>query len=198
MRISTGKLKGLIIKPIKGIRPTQDKVKSAVFNILGSDMSGVKFLELYAGSGLVGFEALSRGAEEVIFIEKDPVCAKAIEETGAKVERHLAGRRLEVFRQDANTAIEKFHSRGQKFDVVFCDPPYFKEIRRDTACRVATPEIGAKKILQTLGRYDIMSDIGILVIQAHRKEILEEISGSLSLLRSYRYGDTKLLVYQKK
>lgn len=194
MRIATGLLKGLEIKPIKGIRPTQDKVKNSVFNILGNDMAGVRFLELYAGSGLVGFEALSRNAQEVIFVEKNPFCAGAINSTLERVKSKLEDKTVEVLRQDAIGAIEKLYAAGQKFDVIFCDPPYY-QIK--LAELVESQQFGAKKPLQTLSRYDIMTDTGVLVIQASRKEILEETYGSLRLLRSYVYGDTVLLVYNK-
>ena len=127
MRIITGQHKGRAIKMPKGIRPTQNKVRKAVFDILG-DVSGLSFLELFAGSGAVGLEAASRGAAEVELVELDRAAQKAIEE-------NIRVMKLEnccLKAQDSAGAVRDFFSRGKKFDLIFLDPPYYRELSKKT------------------------------------------------------------------
>jgi len=197
MRISTGLFKGLYLKPIKGIRPTQDKVKSAVFDILQESIKDVSFLELFSGSGAVGFEALSRGAREATFIDNNPDCIKSIRDTLKLLTPKIKDKNIEVFRSDAMKAIEKLQARDKKFDIVFADPPYYKGDFEAEAKVNKTQEFGAKKALQTLGQYDIITASGLVIIQAFKREDLNKSYASLELQRSYKYGGTVLLVYKK-
>ncbi|MFH1577556.1 MAG: RsmD family RNA methyltransferase [Candidatus Omnitrophota bacterium] len=133
MRIISGRFKGRIIGFPKGIRPTQDKVREALFNILG-DISGLSFLDLYAGSGSVGLEAISRGARRVVFVEKHRECLVKIKQNLATVGLSLKRcpglpNMLEyrVIGRDAAKALEQLHVRQvEKFEIVFLDPPYDK------------------------------------------------------------------------
>jgi 16S rRNA (guanine(966)-N(2))-methyltransferase RsmD len=178
MRITTGRYKGRQMKMPAGIRPTQDKVRKALFDILG-DIQGLSFLELFAGSAAVGLEALSRGAGEVVFVEKDRECVRAIEENLAVI--RLSG--YPVIRLDADRAIKELDKDGKKFDVIFLDPPYHQEM--------------AKKTLQTLSSYDILSRTGLIIVQHFKKDNLPESLGDLALFRQSRYGDTILSFYRK-
>jgi 16S rRNA (guanine(966)-N(2))-methyltransferase RsmD len=195
MRISAGRLKGLSIDLPKGIRPTQDKVKNAVFNILQDAVKDARFLELFAGSGLVGFEALSRGAKEVILVENSLACVKSVEETIRKISPKITDQNIKILQQESLKTIEQFHSQGEKFDIVFADPPYFEK-RAPGALK--QPADWPKKTLQTLGRCDIINPLGLVIIQSRRKEALDQSYESLALLRSYNYGDTSLRVYSKE
>lgn len=197
MRISKGILKGLYLKPIRGIRPTQDKVKNAIFDILQDSIEGVKFLELFAGSGIVGLEALSRGAAEVVLVENNPHCVRFIKESISKIGPRIKGKNIQVYKQDAIKAIEQLHAKGRKFDIVFADPPYYKGSYERNQKRRNEQVIGAKKTLQTLGCCDIISTSGLAIIQAQRGEILEKTYATLVLMRSYEYGDTVLKVYER-
>jgi len=178
MRILTGKYRGRMIKMPPGIRPTQDKTRKALFDIL-ADVSGESFLELFAGSGAVGIEALSRGANPVVFIERDKKCAQAI----AKNLGSLNSVNYRVIESDALKAVEILHKLGEKFDIIFLDPPYY----RDTA----------KKTLQTLSVYDILAANGFIIVQHFKKDNLPEALGVLALFRQSKYGDTLLSFYRK-
>jgi 16S rRNA (guanine(966)-N(2))-methyltransferase RsmD len=179
MRIISGRYKGRLIKWPKGIRPTQDKVRKALFDILG-DISGKSFLDLFAGCGAVGIEATSRGAEEVVFVENNRGCLKYLE-----VNLKLIGLLgYGVIGLDVFQAIEELSRKAKKFDFIFLDPPYYGE--------------AAKKTLQCLSAYDIVAPTGLAVGQHFKKDALPEAAGDLILFRQSRYGDTVLSFYRKK
>ena len=113
MRITTGKYKGRGLKLPKGIRPTQNKVRKALFDILG-DIEGLSFLDLFAGSGSVGFEALSRGASFLALVERNSGCLAAIRQNM----EILKNQDCAVYPQDAQKAIENFHKSHKSFDTV--------------------------------------------------------------------------------
>ncbi len=177
MRITTGIFKNRLLRFPAHIRATQAKVRKAVFDILGG-VEGLRLLELFAGSGAIGFEALSRGAAEVVFVENDPACVSILNANSAA----LGVLSCSVVRQDAQEALRRFSRAGGRFDLVFLDPPYRQDL--------------AKKTLQTLSECAIVSRDGLVVAQHHRKEILPDALGDLHLLRSFSYGDTVLSVYR--
>ena len=121
MRINSGKYKGRIIKMPKGIRPTQDKVRKALFDILG-DIKGLSFLDLFAGSGAIGFEAISRGITDLAIVEDNwdclPIIKKNIESLGLK--------NCTFCPTQAEKAIKDFHKHKRRFDIIFLDPPYYR------------------------------------------------------------------------
>jgi len=162
----------------KGIRPTQGKVRKALFDILG-DMEGLSLLELFAGSGAVGLEAASQGAEEVVFVDKEKSCIDKIKENLSVI----GLLRYRVMALDAFKAIERFNQARERFNVIFLDPPYYQEL--------------AKKTLKMLVTYDILSPNGFIVIQHFRKDNLPEVVGDLVLFKQKRYGDTVLSFYKK-
>ncbi len=169
MRINTGTYKGRKLALPEKIRPTQNKVRKALFDILG-DISGLSFLELFAGSGSVGFEALSRGAGSLALVEGNSACLAAIKKNLELLEAQVCS----VYPIDAQRAIERFHKEGKVFDIIFLDPPYYQDL--------------AKKTLQTLGAYDILAPYGLVVVQHFKKESLPDSLGALSLLRQYKYS----------
>ena len=195
MRIISGRFKRKTIKLPKGIRPTQDKVRKAVFDIL-RDMKKVSFLDLYAGSGAVGLEALSQGAYKVIFVENDRRCIKKLRgnlasvgvgvKAGSAVERNqpsIEGS-YEIIKLDVIRAIKQLSQRNEKFDFAFLDPPYHQNL--------------AKKTLKILSRYDILSPYGLIICQHSKREILSETEDDLKLVKRARYGDTLLSFYKKR
>jgi 16S rRNA (guanine(966)-N(2))-methyltransferase RsmD len=194
MRIITGKYKGRVIKIPKDIRPTQNKVRKAVFDILG-DLEGLSFLELYAGSGAIGLEALSQGAREAVFVEKNIRCCEVIK--GNLKSAGLVD--VRVFRMDALEAVEKLSREGKRFDIIFFDPPYYSgtasPVRgRSSRCLISD---GAKKTLQTLSQYDILSPNGFIIAQHLNKDNLPAELGVLHLFRQAQYGDTVLSLYKR-
>jgi 16S rRNA (guanine966-N2)-methyltransferase len=122
IRITTGVLKGRVITaPLRALlRPTTDMARQRLFNILGDTVPGCVFLDLYAGTGAVGFEALSRGAEKAVFVEQDPQAALAIREAAGKF--GLSGK-CEVICADASQPAGN-ELAGRCFDIIFLDPPY--------------------------------------------------------------------------
>ena len=179
MRIITGQYKSRLLKTCKGIRPTEDRIRKALFDILG-EVSDLSFLELFAGSGSVGFEALSQGAQEVVFVESQKQSSLAIEEN---IKNLGCEAKVRVICQDAFRAIENMVQKGQKFDLIFLDPPYYKGL--------------AEKILQTLGEYDILHHSGYIIIQHFKKDFVVERAGKLVLWRQEQYGDSLLSFYKK-
>ena len=192
MRIISGKLKGRIIKLPRGIRATSDKVRKALFDILGERVVNSEVLDLFAGSGSLGIEAVSRGAESVIFVEKDTKCVEKIKENlsitglaclpdGSQACR--TGRGYRVIQLDVFEAIKKLSRETEKFDIIFLDPPYYKGM--------------AKNSLQTLLQYDILKPNGLVVAEHYKKDELHHTLGELALVRQERYGDTILSFYRR-
>lgn len=194
MRILSGKYKGKFIVMPKGIRPTQDKVRKALFDILG-DIEGVLFLDLFAGSGSVGFEAVSRGVAELVLVEDNRVAQDAI----TKNIELLDVKSCNLYSQDACNAIALLHKNKKKFNIVFLDPPYYKDIvlRLRSVPKKSVDSL-AKKTLQMLEAYDIVAPNGFIVVQHFKKDILPEDIAILNMFRQAKYGDTLLSFYAKK
>ncbi len=176
MRITTGKYRNRKLFYPRGIRPTQDKVRKAIFDILG-DLSGLTFLELYAGSGAVGFEALSRGIAELTMVECDHNSILAIK----KNMELLKVSACNLYYLEAEKVVKLLARDKKTFDIIFFDPPYNKEI--------------SKKILQTLECYDILAPNGLIVAQHPKTELLPKDSLSFSLIKEAKYGDTWLSIF---
>jgi len=186
MRILTGKYKGRRIKMPGGLRPTQDKVRKALFDILGG-LEGLSFLELFSGTGAVGIEALSQGAKEAIFVENNRSCLRILEDNLSSLApdaQHPTPVAYHLLPMDSSLAIRKLAKKRFRFDIIFMDPPYYQDI--------------AKKTLQILGAYDILAPNGFIVVQHFKKENLPAELGDLTLFKQSRYGDTALSFYRKK
>lgn len=182
MRIIGGEARGRPIRLPVGcrIRPTADRVKESLFNIL-NPVEGAYFLDIYAGCGNVGLEALSRGARGSVFVEKDPRLADAIREN-----LRLLGyeRQGEVIAAGAEQGLRRLGKRGERFDVLFADPPYDEDF---------LPEI-----LGCLEGAELLAENGIIVLQhSVREDPKESITQTLVMTDQRRYGDT-LLSFLKK
>lgn len=123
MRVVAGKAKGLPLKAVPGnsTRPTTDKVKESVFNMIGPFFDGGNALDLFAGSGGLGIEAISRGIDKTVFIDKD---GKAVETIRANLEKTRLNLQAEVYRNDAKRAIKILKKNDFKARLLFLDPPY--------------------------------------------------------------------------
>lgn len=177
MRIIGGEAKGRTISLPKGcrIRPTTDRIKESLFALLAS-LQGVRFLDLYAGCGNVGLEALSRGAAKALFVEKSRRLAEAID-------RNLTllgfADRGEVLALDAESAIRLLGRRGDRYDLVFADPPY--------------EEGGVSAVQRTLLKTDLLAVEGTIVLQhSVREPLAGDTAGRWRLRDQRRYGDTLL------
>jgi 16S rRNA (guanine966-N2)-methyltransferase len=176
MRIIAGERKGHTIWAPKGLetRPTSDRVRENVFNIVLPWVEAARVLDLYAGSGAMGLEALSRGAKAVVFMEADPEAVRAIE-------RNLDRLRLSgatVLRRDATTGLAAEATAGRKYDLVLADPPY------------AMTDYAA--IARYLPR--VLSDDGLLVLETDAKTE-PELPG-LAVRTSRKYGSTRVTVFE--
>lgn len=187
MRITSGTHKSRIIKAPDGIRPTLDNVRKAIFDILGECVEGSKVLDLFAGSGALGIEALSRGAASCAFVDNSRASIKAIKANLEGLGLAGAGHgpsESSVIYADSEAAIGRLSGDGAAFDIIFMDPPYYKEL--------------AKKTLFLLGDCDILSGTGVAVIEHSKHDgPLPPVCGGLKLLRTARYGDTLVSFYRK-
>lgn len=177
MRITTGKYRNFKIYMPRGIRPTQDKVRKAVFDILG-DISGLAFLELFAGSGAVGLEALSRGASELTMVESNRDSILAIKRNIELLKVPACN----LYHLEAEKGVKLLFLDKKRFDIIFIDPPYHKDM--------------AKKILQTLEGYDILAPHGLIIVQHSKAEILPANSLIFDLIKEAKYGDTWLSIFR--
>ncbi len=181
MKIIGGIDKGkkIISKPPKNLRPTMSKVRESLFNILGEDIKDSSFLELFAGTGAVGMEALSRGAGKVVFVDKNPLAVNSI----ASVKSSCPCDEIHVIKADACEAIKRLSKKKETFHFIFLDPPYHTK--------------DLDEILPLLGDTNILAENGKAVVEHFFKKTMPRNSGCLSLKKSYKYGDTVLSLYVK-
>ncbi len=179
-RVISGTAKGHNLKSVKGMgtRPTSDRVKESMFNILAGTVAGKRVLDLFAGTGGLGIEALSRGAKTAVFVDKCHSCCETIREN--LVHTKLA-RLAEVMAEDVQAALEKLSRRGHQFDLVFLDPPYGKGL--------------VLKTLASLEKNGLLSESSLLVAEHGRNEDISE-AGSFQLIRRETYGNTALSFYR--
>ena len=179
MKITGGAARGRIIGHArKNVRPTSSKIREAVFNILGSHIEGAEFLDLFAGTGIMGCEALSRGALYVCFVEKNRLNAKGIKE---RLEAIGFKDRAHCYIQNVFPFIKEAQQRGQTFNIIFMDPPYHsKEL---------------EKAITLIDRGSIIKKNGLMMCEHFCKKILPEKLIHLSMIKQKRYGDTMLTIY---
>jgi len=179
MRITSGSLKGKKIRTRKGFstRPLLSRVRKSLFDVLGEATTGKKFLDLYAGSGAVGIEALSRGAREAVFVEINPECIKLIKEN---LIRCGVSSRARVYQQDV-LHILAFLLKRENFSFIFVGPPYFKGLQDKTL-----------DIIQSLAHYQ-----GEIIVQHHLREKVNFQRKNISLTQQRKYGDTYLTFLRK-
>ena len=187
MRVIAGIHRSRILKSLKGLalRPTSDRLRETLFNVLGPSVAGSRFLDLFAGTGAIGIEALSRGAAEVVFVENHPPAA-------ALIRRNLASLGIRsgttVLALDAHRTLEKLASRQQRaiarFDFIFLDPPY-----------AAAKDYS--RVLEFLGSADTLASNGIVVAEHRRSLALPEAAGALLRYRVLKQGDAALSFYRR-
>jgi len=161
------------------VRPTADRVKEALFNILNLRVPGCSFADLYAGTGGVGIEALSRGAGKVLFAEKDPRVARLLAEN---IKLTGLNNKAEIVHCDVDLALRRVAQRCEKYDIIFADPPYRQGL--------------AATMLNTLARYPVWQVDVLIVLETDSNEELPEDTGVFVLWRREKYGDTALSFYQ--
>ncbi|MBI3761313.1 MAG: 16S rRNA (guanine(966)-N(2))-methyltransferase RsmD [Chloroflexi bacterium] len=181
MRVISGSAKGRRLKmvPGEGTRPVGDKVKQALFNILGADIEGATFLDLFAGTGSVGIEALSRGAARAVFVESDRMAAKII---GDNLAYTGLADRAQVVRGDAFRFLGG--ARREAFDFVYIAPPQYADLWR--------------LILSALDAHpDWLNPDGMAIAQINPVEYNELSLTALRFFDQRKYGSTLLCFYEK-
>jgi len=179
MRIIAGTLGGRVLAPVKGCtRPTAAKVREAVFSILGEAVAGARVLDLFAGTGALGIEALSRGATAAVFVEDHPAALKVLHRN---LEGLDLGGRAVVLPVPVLTALKKLSRQGERFHLVFLDPPYGAGM--------------AGQVLTALTAGKILTPGARVVAEHSSREALPEVVGGLKRQELRRYGDTQVAIY---
>ena len=178
MRVITGSARGRRLKELEGLetRPTTGKVKEALFSVIQFDIEGRRVLDLFAGTGQLGIEALSRGAECAVFVERRRDALQVIREN---LEACGMTDKARVVNGDAMSYLKS----GEKFDLIFLDPPY-------ASCLL-------EQALEEIVRFDICRKHGIIVAESAADKTLPPLAGPYALYREYRYGKIKLTVYHR-
>ena len=180
MRVISGKYRGMNLSGPEGsdTRPTSDRVKEALFDILMWDVDGSRFLDLFAGTGGIGIEALSRNAEEVVFVDFDGSALKILKSNLAKIDEKEI---YDILHNDAFRAVDTLSSRGKIFDIIFLDPPYAME--------------ETLELIENIFDREIIANYGKMVVEHDkRKEMPENIRGLIKL-KQKKYGNTMLSIY---
>lgn len=177
MRVITGSARGRKLKTPQGldVRPTTDSVKEAIFNIIQFDVEGRRVLDLFAGTGQMGIEALSRGAKECVFVDNSRQSLNIVKEN-----LKLCNLQGTVLSTDAVSYL----TRGEKFDLVFMDPPYDSDLY--------------ERCLEALHQFDILMDGGIIICESRRDRTLPGAILDAYSTKQYRYGKIKITVLRKQ
>lgn len=176
MRVITGMARGMRLETLKGddVRPTTDKVKEAMFSILQFQIEGRRVLDLFAGSGQLGIEALSRGAAQVVFVDSSRSAAEM-------VRKNLLHTKLDKNARVINADFATYlKGKIDKFDIALLDPPYRKGLVQQALPMVA----------------QIMNKGGVIVCETPLDENLADLGGDFKLEKEYRYGQIKLSVFR--
>ena len=193
MRVIAGQFRSRRLQTLRGtaLRPSSDRLRETLFNVLGAAVEGSLFLDLFAGSGAVGIEALSRGARAAIFVENHPAGAALISRNltslGIPMAQRVASHKTfagiaEILRMDAVEALEMLAGSRARVDFVFADPPY-ANVR------------AYEDILGFLGGSDLLARNGLVIAEHRRKLDLLPIAGRLERTRVLEQGDSALSFY---
>ncbi|QKS71542.1 16S rRNA (guanine(966)-N(2))-methyltransferase RsmD [Paenalkalicoccus suaedae] len=183
MRVISGDRRGMQLKAVPGqsTRPTTDKVKESIFNMIGPYFDGGMMLDLYGGSGSIGIEAISRGMSHAILVDKDK---KAIDTINANVKQARYEDEIDVYRNDSERALKAIVKKEHQFALIFLDPPY-KNHRLD-------------KELLFIAENKLLEKNGIIVVEHAFDEPLQEQYEELMCIREERYGDTMISLFEWK
>lgn len=179
MRVITGTARGAKLKTMEGLttRPTSDRVKEAIFNIIQFDIEGRRVLDLFGGSGQLAIEALSRGAAYGVIVDQSAEAVKVIKDNLKKVK---FDQRAAVMQLDYQRYLA---SCREKFDIIFLDPPYKEKFLENA--------------LQKISEIDILSEGGIIICERPREKMLPAEVGDLICSKDYNYGKTSVNLYTR-
>ena len=200
MRVIAGAFRGRRLVAPKGkrvVRPTADRVKESVFSMLRERVIDANFLDLCAGTGNIGIEALSRGAKHVTFLERDPRCIRIIKQNlrtcGLTAEPRGARKPTDticLLRRDAVKGITYLQKQAAVFEVIYFDPPYATGLQGGS--ELYTP------CLAVLAENSLLHPSGALLIEHAKQFVIPETVGSLTRSRQANYGDTVVSFYEKE
>jgi 16S rRNA (guanine966-N2)-methyltransferase len=181
MRVISGTAKGRPLKAVPGMgtRPTTDKVKEAIFSMIGPYFDGGQVLDLFAGTGGLSIEALSRGMERAVLTDIDK---RSLETIRHNLQAAQFTDRAEVYRNDAQRAIKALTKREAKFDLVFLDPPYRLKVIRE--------------LVELLDEGDMLNEGAVIVLEHDAEDVYEEPTGKLQWVRRAEYGETAVTIYK--
>ena len=179
MRVITGSARGAKSKTLEGLatRPTSDRVKEAIFNIIQFDIQGRRVLDLFGGSGQLAIEALSRGADYAVIVDQSAEAVKVIKDNLKKTK---FDQQASVFQMDY---LHYLSTAREKFDLIFLDPPY--------------AEKSLENALQKISEIDILSEGGIIICERPKDKVMPPEVGGLLCSRDYNYGKTAVNLYTR-
>jgi len=180
MRVISGSARGRRLKELQGMdtRPTTDKVKESLFNIIQFDIEGRKVLDLFGGTGQLGIEALSRGAARCTFVDMSRQAAAIIRENLKTVGFS------EIAAVQQGDAMAFLSGCREKYDLIFLDPPYQSQL--------------LENCIQAVAKFDILSEHGIMICESALEKPMPELAVPYEKGREYRYGKIKLTVYRRQ
>ncbi|GAA0134100.1 16S rRNA (guanine(966)-N(2))-methyltransferase RsmD [Paenibacillus sp. YSY-4.3] len=164
--------------PGMGTRPTTDKVKEALFSMIGPYFDGGTVLDLFAGTGGLGIEALSRGMDKAVFVDLD---YKSVETVKANLKASGFTEQAEVYKNDAERALKTLAKRGASFDLVFLDPPYRLK--------------HGDKLMERMDELNLLQDQAVLVLEYESSFEYQENFGRFRMIRKTDYGETGITIY---
>ncbi|MEH7383911.1 16S rRNA (guanine(966)-N(2))-methyltransferase RsmD [Bacillus sp. JJ1521] len=181
MRVVSGSKKGLHLKAVPGVstRPTTDKVKESIFNMIGPYFDGGNGLDLFGGSGGLGIEALSRGIDKVIFVDRDQ---KAIQTIKGNLETCQFVEHAEVYRNEAFRALKAIVKRDIQFDLILLDPPYKQQ--------------KLIELFEEISKHQLLTKNGYIVAEHGSEVVLEKSIGNLRLVRHEIYGIIGISIFR--
>lgn len=181
MRVISGSARGRSLKAVPGMgtRPTTDKVKEAIFSMIGPYFDGEYVLDLFAGTGGLGIEALSRGAESAIFVDMDP---KSIEVIKQNLKTVKLESQAEVYRNDAMRAIKALEKRAKGFDLIFLDPPY--------------KMTNVDEMMLDLAQRGLVQEDATVMVEHDASHTYPEQIGDFRQIRVANYGETTVTIYR--
>jgi len=182
MRIIAGEARGRVLEAPKGqgTRPTSDRVRESIFNILGQYFDGGRVLDLYAGSGAMGLETISRGAAQAVLVEEDRTAAALCAKNAAALGW---GERVEVIRGDVLQTLRGLAARQERFDLIFADPPY---------------QTGPGRALELLGTLEILAPGGRVVAEHHFRSPPDESYPGLLRTDLRKFGEPAVSFYEHR
>ena len=181
MRVISGKVRGLKLDTPKNddVRPTTDRVKESLFNIINPYVIDSNVLDLFAGTGSLGIECLSRGALSATFVD---VSKDSINIVKSNVKKARVENESTILNSDFKTAIDRLNVQNKKFDIIFMDPPYYKNMFIDA--------------LSNIDNSDLLSEDGIIVVEHDTKDKFIDKIGRLEKSKEKKYGNTTLTFYK--